>query len=259
MGKVDLNFKPDVPVFDANVALGRRNDRRVPSHTVDGLQEAMDRDGVGRALVYAPHAVSYDSEQGNQMVLDMIEGHDNLTAQYACNPVFDDFDDFTAQVENSTGGSIRLVPSLHGYGFRDWAIKPWLDWAEAKSISVWLPLGYDFIGRHYETDPRQIHDTVKAHPKLNLVLSEVHYSHVAWAYPLLETLPNLHIEISRLMSTDGVPMLMDLIGEDRILYGSRFPDAAMGPQLHHVHRSGLSQTALEKICAGNAERLLGLN
>ena len=87
----------------------------------------------------------------------------------------------------------------------------------------------------------------------------MHYRHVAWAYPLLETLPNLHIEISRLMSTDGVPMLMDLIGEDRILYGSRFPEAAMGPQLHHVHRSGLSQTALEKICAGNVERLLGLS
>ena len=36
MGKVDLNFMPNVPVFDANAALGRRHDKRVNVDTVEG-------------------------------------------------------------------------------------------------------------------------------------------------------------------------------------------------------------------------------
>lgn len=258
MGEVDIHFKPEVPVFDANVALGRRNDRRVPSDSVEGLLDAMAHDNVGRAIVYSPHAVSYDSSQGNQMLTNTIDGHENLIPQFACNPIFDDLESFAHKVQEVGVKSIRLVPCHHGYPFTDWAIKPWLDWAENLAVPIWIPLGYTFIGKEHQTDPRQIHSTVKEHPNLKVVLSEVHYEHVSWAYPLLESLPNLCIEISRLMSTDAVPMLMKLIGENRILFGSRFPDAAMGPQLYNVHRSGLDNTALEKICAGNVESLLGL-
>ena len=64
MGQVDFEFRPDVPVFDADVALGRRHDRRVAVDSVEGTLEAMDRAGVDRAHVYAPHAAGYDSTHG---------------------------------------------------------------------------------------------------------------------------------------------------------------------------------------------------
>ena len=51
MGQVDLDFKPAVPVFDANAALGRRHDKRVAVDTADGVIEVMDEAGVERALV----------------------------------------------------------------------------------------------------------------------------------------------------------------------------------------------------------------
>ena len=60
MGEVDLDFKPLVPVFDANVALGRRHDKRVVIDTIEGLFEAMDNSGVDRAVVYSPHAEHFD-------------------------------------------------------------------------------------------------------------------------------------------------------------------------------------------------------
>ena len=49
MGQVDLDFKPSVPVFDANVSIGRRHDKRVAVDTVDGALEEMQRAGIGRA------------------------------------------------------------------------------------------------------------------------------------------------------------------------------------------------------------------
>ena len=41
MGKVDFNFKPAVPVFDANVELGRRHDQRNLKDTPEQLFEEM--------------------------------------------------------------------------------------------------------------------------------------------------------------------------------------------------------------------------
>ena len=43
---------------------------------------------------------------------------------------------------------------------------------------------------------------------------------------------------------------------ERVLFGSRFPDSPMAPQLYNLERSGLEHSALEAICAGNLDRLL---
>ena len=64
MGDVDLSVRPSVPVFDANVALGRRHDRRVAMNDVVGTLAEIDRTGVRRALVHVPHAAAYDSREG---------------------------------------------------------------------------------------------------------------------------------------------------------------------------------------------------
>ena len=43
MGEVDFHFKPSVSVFDANMALGRRQDRRVNVGSVEETLEAIRR------------------------------------------------------------------------------------------------------------------------------------------------------------------------------------------------------------------------
>ena len=73
MGEVDLHFRPAVPVFDANVALGRRHDRRVTADTVDAVRAEMRRAGIGRALVYSAHSAAFDTRDGNDHLLEMLE------------------------------------------------------------------------------------------------------------------------------------------------------------------------------------------
>ncbi|PYV14463.1 MAG: hypothetical protein DMG07_11910 [Acidobacteria bacterium] len=244
MGDVNLNFKPAVPVFDANMALGRRHDRRVSVDTVVETLKEMNRAGVDRALVYAPHAVTYDSSR--------------LVPQFVCNPAFDDFDAFTSWVKEAKIRSVRMVPGAHNYPFRDWVVKRWLDWFAAEKIPVWLPTEYGIITETVHLNPSEAHDTVKAHPNLNVVLSEVHYGHVGWALPLIRSLPNISIEISRFVIADPIARLMKAVGEERILFGSRFPSQYIAPHIYTLHHSGLSDETLKKICSGNLERLLGM-
>ena len=250
MGQVDLDFKPTVPVFDANVALGRRHDRRVPSDTLEGTLEAMDRAGVGRAVVYSPHAANFDSQDGNQLLQQTVQGEPSLVPQYVCTPAADDLDEFATQVKERGVRSVRMFPRLHNYPFRDWIVKPWLSWLAVEGLPLWIPID--------QFDPSELHDTIKEHPDVSVVLSELHYSQMTWVMPLLRSLPNVHVEISRFLITDGVARLIDAAGEERILFGSRFPDSPMAPQLYNLHRCNLSTATLAAICSGNLQRLLRL-
>ena len=260
MGQVDLHFEPTVPVFDANVALGRRHNRRVAVDTAEGTLRAMDRAGIDRALVYSPHAAAYDSRDGNALLLELIEAEPRLVPQFACNPAFDEVDTLRAAVADRGVRSVRMFPVLHRYPFRDWVVKQWLDWLARDQIPLWLPMNYDTnrAAESGDIDPSQMHDTLARHPDVPVVLTEVYYQIIGWILPFLRSLPNVYVEISKLVNTDGIAKLMDAVGDQRILYGSAFPDSAMAPQLYTLHRCGLSESSLRAICSGNLERLLGV-
>jgi predicted TIM-barrel fold metal-dependent hydrolase len=259
MGRVDLDFKPAVPVFDANVALGRRHDKRVVVDTVEGTLEVMDRSGVDRALVYAPHAATFDSRDGNAMLMEQIGGESRLVPQFVCSPAFHRLNAFAEEVREAGVRSVRMLPGLHNYPFRDWVIGPWLEWLADTRIPLWLPTdwqtGLKGVGP-FSIDPRDVYDTLKANPGVTAVLCEVRYDDASWALPLLRSLPNLHIEISRFVVTGGIEYLLEAAGEERILFGSRFPDSAMALHLYSLHHSGLGEQTLRAICAGNLDRLL---
>ena len=250
MGNVDLNFKSAVPTFDANVALGRRHDRRVVVDTTEGLLEAMDGSGVERAVVYSPYAAHFDTVEGNEQLLEMIEGQPRLIPQLVANPAVEDLATFAAQVASLGVRSIRFHPAEHKYPFRDWVVGPWLEWLESEGIPLWIPVP--------ETDPVTLQEVAAGHPGLSIVLTECHYSQVPWAIPFLRSVSNTSLEVSRWVIADGVKRLMDTVGPQRILFGSRFPDSSMGNQLYNLHRSDLSDNDLAAICAGNLDRLLGL-
>ena len=250
MGQVDLDFKPTVPVFDANVALGRRHDRRVSADTPEETVSEMARAGIQRALVYSPHAVNFDSRDGNNLLFESVQGHDALVPQFVGNPAVDNLDEFSAEIEERNIRSVRLAPGPHNYAFQDWIVGAWLEWMESVNLPFWVDAP--------NIDPSELRDTMEAHPNVNVLLAEVHYSHLSWAMPLLKSLPNAYIEISRFVSVNGVARLLDTVGGERILFGSRFPESSMAPQLYNLHLNGLSNEVLAAICAGNLERLLGL-
>ena len=168
--------------------------------------------------------------------------------QFAVNPSYDDMDAFGATLHELGVRSVRMAPEKHRFPFRDWVVGPWLEWLASEKLPLWLD--------SMQFDPVDLHDTAKNFPDTRIVLSEVHYSHVGWAIPILKSLPNLSIEISRFLIPDGVNTLIDAIGHERVLFGSRFPDSPMAPMLYSLHRSDLSEEELRAICSGNLERLL---
>ena len=257
MGEVDLDFEPTVPVFDANVALGRRHDKPVSVDTAAGVLQVMDDSGVGRALVYAPHAATYDPRDGNAMLVEQIDGEPRLVPQFVCSPIFDRLHDFADEVEAAGVRSVRMFPGLHSYPFRDWVVGAWLDWMAETRTPVWLHTQWQTsLSGGAPLDPRDVYETLRARPEVTGVLAEVKYDDISWALSLLRSLPNLYVETSRFVTGGGIEYLLEAAGATRVLFGSRFPDSAMPLHLYSLHRSGLSDETLRAVCAGNLDRLL---
>ena len=249
-----------MPVFDANVALGRRQDRRVPVDTPEETLAEMDRAGVQRALVYAHHASSGDARDDNDHLLGMIGSERRLVPQFVFVPGLDDLDSFADKMRSRDVRALRTFPRLRHYPFRDWVLGPWLEWMADERIPLWLPANYNNRRVEHEGfDPVDVYDTLKSHPGVNAVLAEVTYTDFVWAMAMLRSLPNVYIELSRFVIIDAIPMLVDAIGAERVLFGSRFPDSAMATQLYALHRCGLGQSSLKSICSGNLERLLRMD
>lgn len=241
-------FKPDVPVFDGNAVLGRRHDQRVRSEDRKGMLAAMDRAGITKALVHTPYAVTYDTRVGNRHALDLIAGEARLVPQFIVNLAVDPLDPFKKTVTEARVRSLRACPKMHLYPLTPWVMDDWGDWMAGAGVGLWVSA--------YEVDPKDLHDTAAAFPKLNVVLTDVHYVHHAVLQPLLRALPGLRIDLSRYDVPNAVERLVARVGPDRLLYGSAFPDLDPSPYLFYLHRCGFDRKTLRAICHDNLVKLL---
>ena len=68
---------------------------------------------------------------------------------------------------------------------------------------------------------------------------------------------NIALRRPRLTIADPINRFLEFMDEERILFGSRYPNSAMGINVYALHHMGLSESTVRAICSGNLERLLG--
>ena len=244
----DLTFKPQVPVFDANVSLGRSTTRKV---AVDNLPETlniMDIAGINKSLVYSTHSMNFDTGDGNQLLLETIGDDERFVPMFGFNPSTLNLLKFKETIEKHKIRAIKTWPLTQNYPLTEWIIGDWLNWIQEYNLTLFMSAP--------EIDPRDFYNIFERFNKIKVVLTEVHYSHISWVIPLLSNLENVSLEISKFYIYESLKRLLDIISYKRILYGSNFPYQPMGPQLYNLHKWELNITSLTAICSGNLQELL---
>ncbi len=245
---VSTPFRPAVPVFDGNAALGRRHDRRVALDTPAALLAEMDRCGIGRALVHHPHASNYCTREGNAWLMELVAGYPRLMPQWVVSPVFDAPEDAGAALLAAGVRSVRMCPRGNMYLFKRWTAGAWLEWLQAHGLALWLPAE--------DVDLGDLHDTLQHFAGLRVVLVAPTYAQISSVLPLARVLPNLFVDLSRWDVFRGPARLRDAIGAGRLLYGSNLPEFEPGSMLYYLHHCGFDERELRAVCGGNLERLV---
>ena len=85
---------------------------------------------------------------------------------------------------------------------------------------------------------------MQGYPDLVTVLVGAHYTHHLLVRPLLACLPNAHLELSRYEPIGEIEALRTEFGARRLVYGSWYPQYAMGPMLFYLHHTDLNEEEL---------------
>jgi len=244
-----LTFKARVPVFDANVRVGDRHDE--PSSCPDrpSLLAELDRHGVERALIYHAQTDEVSPVDGNQALEPWLGADGRLVPQWSVMPTAASLAQVQALHAQGRVTSVRLHDTWSaGLPFRPWAYDRLLTWLCEARIPVWIPL--------HNLPADELITTLQAYPDLVTVCVGAHYVHHLLVRPLLQTIPNTHLELSRYEPIGEVEALCAEFGAQRLLYGSWFSRYAMGPMLFYLHHTQLREEELALVCAGNVERIL---
>ena len=244
------------------------------------LLKDMDRAGLDRVVMlgwYWEHQTSCDLQ--NQWHLDWLkEDPDRLLAFAAVQPRQGEiaFDSVRRAIDEGCRGIGEMMPAVQGFG-RDNSI--WLkilQWAQENSIPVNMhvtePVGHEYAGK-VETPLSDYLWTVRQFPELKFI-----FSHWGGGLPFYElnnsmrkTFKNVYYDTaaSPLLYDPGIwRRVCDLVGPDKILFGSDYPlilypgksnEPGFTMLLDEARQSALTQEELKKILSVNARKLLGID
>ncbi|MFH1568064.1 MAG: hypothetical protein ABIL09_08710, partial [Gemmatimonadota bacterium] len=186
-----LHFRPQVPVFDANLGVGHRHDRPAPFADAAQLLAQLDRHGVGRAVVYPVQGETLSPVEANEGLAAWIEaGRGRLVPQHVLGPRPDSLAQLRAL---RRAGHLRCA-RLMDAGAVGIPVKPWvfgeaLAWLQAEAVPLWVSLADNPVA--------EVVDLLAPYPDLDTVLAGAHYTHASVVRPLLRRLPRARLELSR--------------------------------------------------------------
>jgi predicted TIM-barrel fold metal-dependent hydrolase len=245
-----LSFEPRVSVFDANVRVGSLPHEPSPCPDRAALLTEMDQRKIGRAVVYHALTEEISPVEGNVLLEEWLGGDGRLIPQYSVLPTAASLAQLEALHGRGRVSSVRLHDTRAvGLPFRPWAHGELLAWLSTRRVPAWIPVPGG--------DTDELLTTLESYPDLPTVLVGAHYVHHMQVRPLLKRLPNAHLELSRYEPLGDIEALADEFGAHRLVYGSWYPQYAMGPMLFYLHNTRLSEDELALVCAGNLERILG--
>ncbi|MFH0847557.1 MAG: amidohydrolase family protein [Chloroflexota bacterium] len=175
-----------------------------------------------------------------------------------------------AEIERCAKAGARgigeLRPDMQSFNFTDERITPFIQALQKHRLILLThtsePVGHDYPGKGKIT-PDTVYPFITRFPDLNLVCA-----HWGGGLPFYALMPEVKRALKNVyFDTAASPFLYtpqiysqvcQLIGADRILFGSDYPLLSPARLLKEIDAAGLSDEAKGLILHGNAQRLLGI-
>src|SRR5579871_1862983 len=218
---------------------------------VESLIELMERHSVGTACVLSTLGILLDPGVGNSVTRATCTEYDNLRPVATLNPM-GFFGDADALLRLPKEGFclLRFFPSTQGWPvdfapFR--ALLKRLDETRLPSmIEIDTPGQITTLSRELEGHP------------LPIILDGVDSNTLAEAVTVLRHHNNWYLETSRLLAPGNIKTVVNTLGPERLMFGSRAPAHPIAGVLRTLEYAGLHSDVINAILRANARRVLHL-
>ena len=245
------------------------SDPKAKLATADDLIASMDRYGIDKSVVL-PYAWATRelSVEVNDDILESVARYPKRLIGFCYAPLAGDdrsFKEIERCLESGATGIGEIRPDLLPARNRMNLLKP-IAGLILKHKAILLthssePVGHIYPGKGKAT-PDLLYKVITAFPELTLVCA-----HWGGGLPFYATMPEVKTALKNVyFDTAASPFLykpeiyrqiIQVIGEDKILFGTDYPLISAGRYIKEIETMGLPSLTKEKILGGNARKLLG--
>ncbi|MBN2584015.1 MAG: amidohydrolase family protein [Planctomycetes bacterium] len=242
-----------IPLFDVQTGFGGAR----PGQQVLPLEELlgeMDRLAIGRALVRtAPADLDADFVWSNETLLAATETGERLVPCPVVVPSAGD--DLPPEPEH--------IGALIEHGARAVTIRPGPDcwslapWCCGQLMSVLQERRLPVFCQESLVSLEQVAELADRYPDLPLIVAGVVYRSMRKIAPLVMRFDNVYLSTGTNFTVHmGIERLIDLVGPERLLFGTGFPDVEPAMAVGQLMYADLGDDDRRLIGAGNLERLI---
>ena len=233
--------------------------------------DSMSRNRIDASVVFGfPwNNISILKEQ-NDYIIESVAKYPDRLIGFCCLDPF--IMDAAGEVERCVEAGLQGVGELffHKHGIDNEAVRaltPIMEICLEKDLPILIhtnePIGHRYPGKTPIT-LYQIYNMVRQFPKNKIILA--HMGGGVFFFNLLkkevkESLKNVYFDtaVSTLLyESRMLPIAIDIIGADKIIFGSDFPIEDPGNYFEAFRKAGITREAMEKICGMNIKRMLNL-
>jgi predicted TIM-barrel fold metal-dependent hydrolase len=239
--------------------------------TAEEIIASMDKHGIDKSVILNLGWVSHElCVETNDYILEAIARYpERLIGFCVIQPLAGDkaLKELERCARNGAKGIGEMRPDMQGFDFKDGKImKPVIE-AVIEHNLIFLthasePVGHQYFGKGTIT-PEVIYPLIINFPNLKVVCA-----HWGGGLPFYALMPEVGKALGNVyFDTAATPFLYepqifkqvaDIIGSDRILFGSDYPLLSPRRIIDQLESTGLSQKDKAKILGGNAQRLLSI-
>jgi len=239
--------------------------------TADELIDSMDKAGIDISVIvnigWTTHELCVET---NDYILESIARYPKRLIGF-CSVQPQSIGAAVAEIERCARGGAKGIgemrPDMQLFDLRDEEIMTPLVEALREHQLIFLthasePVGHDYPGKGIIT-PDMLYPFITRYPDLTIVCA--HWGGGLPFYALMpevkQAMQNVFFDTAAspfLYTPQVYPQVSQLVGADKILFGSDYPLLAQTRLLGEINSTDLPEEAKELILSGNARRLLGI-
>ncbi len=243
-----------VPLFDVQAGCEGAIPGQEKRFTLTALLREMERADIQKALVrIAPDDLDVDFEASNARLYEICRSKRNLIPCPVVIPASaGDVRTEAAQADYHArhgAGAVWIRPSRDAWIIAEWACGSLFGSLEKRRIPVYCAERYVPL--------EQVASIAGKYPNLPLIIAEVGYGELRAIIALLQHFPSVYLSLGSVFTGHmAIERLVELVGPDRLLFGSGFPPAEPMAAVSQLMYSAIPHREREMIGHANMERLV---
>jgi predicted TIM-barrel fold metal-dependent hydrolase len=242
-----------VMIIDSNVFFGFWP-RRCLESSLDTVRDIARQHNIAKIAICSMRGIFQDFVQGNTETIELAMHDEGIIPVVTVNP--NHFLDCDPEIDRCIENGIKLFrffPEFQGWTY---SYRPFLRLLQRLSRSDAIVMLPTRLARHLEFG--SISDIGRAVGELDIrcIMTDVYYGNLAEALTVAAEHPGIMVESHLLNSPGAVELLVNNLGFERLIFGSRSPLAYVGAALKPILEASVDDSVKQAILGTNIQRML---